>query len=148
MRARASQSPGERAASGSASNLPRFNVDDEPIGRNPLTRRAPAEESAGCGPPSPPKGERVIVKGWTGQGASFIRSPRHIFPISNETPTEEPEAGKSHVRFRMEPRRPRWNMSGSAHLTATAWQKPAELQYSKRVTNYGQVEGPGGGEVR
>ena len=35
-------------------------VDNEQLGRNPLTCPAPAEESAGCGPPSPQRGEGMI----------------------------------------------------------------------------------------
>jgi len=33
-----------------------FMAENKPTGRNPLTRPAPAEASAGCGPPSPPRG--------------------------------------------------------------------------------------------
>ena len=39
-----------------ASVLSHANVDNDHLARNPLTRPAPAEESAGCGPPSPPRG--------------------------------------------------------------------------------------------
>ena len=38
--------------------LPHVMVDNGQLGGNPLTRPAPAEENAGGGPPSPPKGER------------------------------------------------------------------------------------------
>ena len=40
-----------------ASVLSRVIVDNEQLGRDPLTRPAPAEENAGSGPPSPQGGE-------------------------------------------------------------------------------------------
>ena len=50
-----------------SSVLSHANVDNDRLARNPLTRPAPAEESAGCGPPSPPRGRgtaqrRVLLK--------------------------------------------------------------------------------------
>jgi hypothetical protein len=46
-----------------ASVLSRVIVDNDPLGRNPLTRPAPAEENAGGGPPSPPRGRGAGSEG-------------------------------------------------------------------------------------
>ena len=42
-------------------------VDNGQLGRNPLTRPAPAEESAGCGPPSPPRGRGKALESGRGK---------------------------------------------------------------------------------
>jgi len=46
-----------------ASVLSRVIVDNEQLGRDPLTRPAPAEENAGGGPPSPPRGRGAGERG-------------------------------------------------------------------------------------
>jgi hypothetical protein len=43
--------------------LCRVIVDNEQLGGNPLTRPAPADESAGGGPPSPPRGRGAGEQG-------------------------------------------------------------------------------------
>src|SRR5208337_2476538 len=57
--------------SSSFSNFPfRVIVDSEQLDRNPLTRPAPAEENAGGGPPSPPRGRGA--EALRGYGTSFV----------------------------------------------------------------------------
>ena len=56
-------------------------VCNERPGRNPLTRPAPADDSAGCGPPSPPRGRGAIsTVRWGGTLEGGGETPRDCHP--------------------------------------------------------------------